>query len=118
MLVIRGGAVTDAAITEWGSSGVGLGVIAEYRDQSFARVQMVRFDKGGTIGAHLTGPWQVFAVVDGVGWVTAGEQRADVTAGDVVVWEPGEEHASGTDSGMLVCIVQTADAPSLDDRAH
>jgi hypothetical protein len=34
------------------------------------------------------------------------------------VWEPGEEHASGTDNGMLVCIVQSSDAPSLDAHIH
>jgi quercetin dioxygenase-like cupin family protein len=112
--VIKAGAATRTAITQWGSDGVGLGVISEYHDQPFARVQMVRFAAGGTIGTHPTGPWQVFAVVEGTGWVTAGDQRAEVTAGDVVVWEPGEEHASGSSDGMLVCIVQTTNAPALD----
>jgi quercetin dioxygenase-like cupin family protein len=109
--VIKGRAACATAITQWGSRDVALGVICEYGEQPFARVQMVRFDAGGTIGTHPTGPWQVFAVVEGAGWVTAGDQRADVSAGDVVVWEPGEEHASGSDDGMLVCIVQTTNAP-------
>jgi quercetin dioxygenase-like cupin family protein len=109
--VIKGRAAIATAITEWGSRGVGVGVVSEYADQPFARVQMVRFEPGGTIGAHPTGPWQVFAVVEGSGWVRAGDIRADVVAGDVVVWEPGEQHDSGSDAGMLVCIVQTTTAP-------
>ncbi len=114
MRVIKRGGAIATAITQWGSRGAQLGVIAEYGDQSFTRVQMVRFDAGGTIGTHPTGPWQVFAVVEGSGWVRAGDDRAEVTAGDVVMWEPGEQHDSGSDGGMLVCIVQTADAPQLD----
>lgn len=113
--MIKGGAEISTAITQWGSRGVNLGVIGEYDDQPFARVQMVRFDAGGTIGAHPTGPWQVFAVVEGFGWVRAGDVRAEVAAGDVVVWEPGEEHDSGTDEGMLVCIIQTTNAPPFED---
>ena len=114
--MIKGRAATTTAITQWGSRDVALGVISEYEDQPFARVQMVRFGAGGTIGTHPTGPWQLFAVVGGAGWVTAGDQRADVTAGDVVVWEPGEDHASGSDAGMLVCIVQTTNAPAIEDE--
>jgi quercetin dioxygenase-like cupin family protein len=54
----------------------------------------------------------VFAVVEGEGWVRGADgERAEVRAGDVVVWETGEDHDSGTESGMLVCIVQTSPDP-------
>ena len=46
-------------------------------------------------------------IVQGEGWVSGpdGEQRP-VAAGTVVFWEAGEEHESGTESGLTAIVVQ------------
>jgi hypothetical protein len=37
-----------------------------------------------------------------------------VVAGDCVLWEPEEEHESGSDDGMVVVVVQTPSPPLPD----
>lgn len=56
---------------------------------------------GGTIGEHPAPVRQIFLVIAGEGWVAGpGGQRVSVAAGMGVQWEPGEEHTSGSDTGM------------------
>ena len=51
-------------------------------------------------------------MIQGSGWVSGGDgEREQIRAGEAVVWEPGEEHESGSDEGMTVLVVE---AESLD----
>ncbi|MER6395354.1 cupin domain-containing protein [Kitasatospora sp. NPDC001603] len=68
-------------------------------------------EPGGTIGAHPAPVGQLFLVIAGDGWVAGADgQRVPVSAGDGVRWEPGEEHASGTATGLTALAVE---GPSL-----
>jgi quercetin dioxygenase-like cupin family protein len=50
--------------------------------------------------------------VRGSGWVSGGDgERETIEAGEAVLWEPGEEHESGSGEGMTVLVVE---AESLD----
>jgi quercetin dioxygenase-like cupin family protein len=110
--ISRADAAHTRAIREWNSVGVAMRTLAEYGHNEFARVTYGAYGAGAKLGRHPTGSWQAFAILDGAGWVEGDDEiRIDVLAGDVVIWEPGEEHASGSNTGMHVCIVQTSHDP-------
>ena len=62
--------------------------------------------------ASKAAPALLFAVVAGSGWVSGAEGgREPIRAGEAVLWEPGEEHESGSEDGMTVLVVE---AETLD----
>jgi len=117
MRVVRRGAVSQTKIEKWGSRGVSTGRIAEYAQARGTRVTVVRFAEGSVLGTHATKGWQAFALTEGAGWVEGNDgERTDVDAGDLVVWSPGEQHSSGSERGMVVCIVETTRDPMFNDE--
>jgi quercetin dioxygenase-like cupin family protein len=62
---------------------------------------------GGFVPRHpATGP-QLFAVVEGTGWVSGDDgRRVPVKPGVAAYWEPGESHESGTEAGMTAIVVE------------
>jgi quercetin dioxygenase-like cupin family protein len=77
-------------------------------------VDVLTIAAGGRVGRHPTRLWQLFAVVSGEGWVSGADGRPEpLRAGEAVVWEPGEEHESGSDGGMVVCVLQSPVDPAL-----
>ena len=76
-------------------------------------VDVLTVAPGGRVGRHPTRLWQLFAVVTGHGWVAGADgRRQPFRAGEAVLWEPGEEHESGSDVGMVVCVVQSRADPT------
>ena len=62
---------------------------------------MIEIGPGGVVGRHPAAVSQLFVVVHGEGWVSSGDgEREDLVAGQAVLWEQGEEHASGSYEGM------------------
>jgi quercetin dioxygenase-like cupin family protein len=79
---------------------------------------LIEVGSGGVVGRHSTGCHQVFAVLSGPGWVSGGDgDRETVTRGDVVIWEPGEDHESGSDEGMTAIVVEAEELDGLMDGA-
>ena len=77
-----------------------------------AHVVVIEVGPGGVVARHPTVGAQLFSVVSGSGWVSgAVGEREPIEAGEAVLWEPGEEHESGSDAGMTVLVVE---AESLD----
>jgi quercetin dioxygenase-like cupin family protein len=77
-----------------------------------AHVVVIEVGPGGVVARHPAVVAQLFAVVRGSGWVSGGDgEREAIASGEVVLWEPGEEHESGSDEGMTVLVVE---AESLD----
>jgi quercetin dioxygenase-like cupin family protein len=75
-------------------------------------VDVATYAAGSLNGRHPTRLWQLFAVVSGAGWAEGADgERVELTVGDAVLWEPGEEHASGSDAGMVAVIVQSPVSP-------
>ena len=67
---------------------------------------------GGTIGAHPATATQLFLVVSGEGWVSGADGvRVAISPGWGVRWEAGEQHASGTSTGLVALAVE---GPGLD----
>jgi quercetin dioxygenase-like cupin family protein len=74
------------------------GVVSEY---AFAR--------GARIESHSNPNTTYFIVIEGGGWVSIGDERSRVAAGEAIVWPANIEHAAWTDhSPMRVFIVEFA----------
>ena len=72
---------------------------------------------GGLVGYHPATTYQLFAVIEGDGWVRAdGAERIPSRAGQAAFWEPGEHHEAGTDVGMTAIVIET-DALGGDSTA-
>ena len=76
------------------------------------RVHVARYEIDSLLGRHPTKLWQLFMVIDGSGWVTGGDGiRHPISSGEVVLWHPGEEHESGSDTGMSALILASNTDP-------
>ena len=77
-----------------------------------AHAVVIELGPGGIVARHPAGATQLYAVIQGSGWVSGGDgEREQIRAGEAVLWEPGEEHESGSDEGMTALVVE---AESLD----
>jgi quercetin dioxygenase-like cupin family protein len=107
------------SLTAYGSSGVSLvrAALVEQPQDGFA-VDVVRLAPGGSLGRHPTRLWLLLLVVEGGGW-GAGDDgvRRPLTAGQAALWEPGEEHGSGTDGGLVAVVVQCRVRPVDEEVA-
>ncbi|MFF3696916.1 cupin domain-containing protein [Streptomyces sp. NPDC002221] len=75
-------------------------------------VTCLAIEPTGTIGSHPAPVTQLFLVIAGEGWIDGPDgRRIHVSVGDGVRWEPGEEHASGTSTGLTALALEGA---SLD----
>ena len=75
-------------------------------------VDVVEFAARSRIGRHPTRLWQLLAVVSGEGWVAGPDGHAvPLAPGEAVLREPGEQHASGSSSGMVAVMVQSPVPP-------
>jgi quercetin dioxygenase-like cupin family protein len=80
-----------------------------------AHVYLLQFEAGGAVGRHEAGYGQLFIVLTGHGWVSGHDGlRAEIGAGDVVLFDRGEQHAKGSDTGMLAVMVQVRDLAATD----
>ena len=72
-------------------------------------VGCMRLGPGGVVGYHEATTYQLFAVVEGEGWVRGeGPERTPIHAGEAAFWGPREWHAAGTETGMVAIVVEGA----------
>jgi quercetin dioxygenase-like cupin family protein len=102
----------DAGYGETRFDSRGFTVTPLVTDAAF--VAVLRLEPGGRIGRHSATGRQVFCVVEGRGRVT-GDDRVEqpIHAGQAAVWEPGEEHETGTDDGMTAVVSEGPDVALL-----
>ena len=109
--------LVEQKISDFGSRGVSASAHARVGAVQGVGVDVLRFAPGAVLGRHPTRLWQLFSVLQGAGWAAGGDGvRVPLSTGDCVMWEPDEDHASGTDDGMLVVVVQTPMPPLPDVR--
>jgi quercetin dioxygenase-like cupin family protein len=107
--------LTNSEVTAFGSAGVTATPRAHLSAVEGAGVDLLTFGPGALLGRHPTRLLQLFALVAGQGWACGSDgERVRLVAGDCVLWEPGEEHESGSDGGMVAVVVQTP-VPPLPD---
>jgi GrpB-like predicted nucleotidyltransferase (UPF0157 family) len=70
------------------------------------RVQVLHLGPDGLIGRHEAASRQLVAAVAGSGWVGGADgERRPLRTGYAAVWDQGELHEAGTESGMtLLCV--------------
>ncbi len=84
-----------------------------------AHVYCMYFEPGGEIGPHPTGYAQLFLVMHGNGWACGEDgDRVTLSAGQGAVFERGELHAKGSESGMTVIMVQVDELASVAPERH
>jgi quercetin dioxygenase-like cupin family protein len=107
-------------IDAYASHGLAGAQIAEGDGE--ARAWWLVFEAGGAVGRHEAGFGQLFFVVAGSGWVEGGDaRRVEVSAGDAVFFERGEQHAKGSAHGMTALMLQVRElsprsAPGSDPQ--
>jgi aminoglycoside 6'-N-acetyltransferase len=117
MRIIEFSPATMQPITQFQSTGAASTLLAA--GEGNARIHGLRFEPAGEIGAHPTGLAQLFLVVQGEGWVMGGDgRRVCLATGQGAFFERGEQHAKGSDTGMVALMVQvdTLDCPGPECR--
>lgn len=73
-----------------------------------SHVGIMELGEEGLVGYHEATVPQMLIIIEGEGWVRAGEEaKVMVTAGDIVFWEKGEGHETTTNSGMKAIIIES-----------
>ena len=71
------------------------------------RLTCLAVEPGGVIGTHPATDAQLFLVIAGEGWVAGPDgQQVRISAGSGVRWDPGENHACGTKTGLVALAVE------------
>ncbi len=68
-------------------------------------VAELAFRRAARIEPHSNPNLTWFVVIEGGGWVSVGEERARVAAGEAVLWPPGIDHSAWTDVSEMRAIV-------------
>jgi quercetin dioxygenase-like cupin family protein len=75
-----------------------------------AHVVVIEIGAGGTVGRHPAASRQLFAVLRGSGWVAGRDgTREPIAQGEVVLWEEGEEHESGSYDGLTALVLEAGE---------
>ena len=70
-------------------------------------VQVMHLAAGDLIGRHPARATQLFGVLAGSGWVAGTDgARRPIRSGYAALWDAGEEHGAGTDSGLTAICVE------------
>lgn len=76
------------------------------------RVHVARYERDSLLGRHPTKLWQLFIMIEGSGWVSGGDEvRFPISTGEAVLWHPGEDHESGSETGMSALILASSADP-------
>jgi hypothetical protein len=105
---VRRLALATHALDAFGSRGVAVTPHARVLEPvDGVAVDVLRYAAGSVNGRHPTRLWQLLAVVSGAGWAAgADDERVPLAEGDAVLWEPDEEHSSGSEFGMVAVVLQ------------
>ena len=95
----------ERLVQSFGSHGFRATRIAAGTGQ--VRLTCLTLEPGGVIGTHPATGAQLFLVVAGQGWAAGPDgERVPVAAGWGVRWDAGENHTSGTDTGLTALAVE------------
>jgi quercetin dioxygenase-like cupin family protein len=82
------------------------------RSEATGLIGELAFGRHARIAPHTNPNWTYFVVIEGGGWVGAGDERSRVQAGEAVVWPPDVLHAAWTDgTPMRAIVVEFAEPP-------
>jgi quercetin dioxygenase-like cupin family protein len=114
------GAADGRPITHFGSERLTITGIVRVAGGD-VQVGCMHLEPGGRVGAHQATTRQLFLVVRGEGWVRGPEpEHTAITADQAAFWETGEEHESGSETGMVALVIEgdTLDPDQFLHLAH
>ena len=77
-------------------------------------VACIRVGAGGVIGAHQARVKQLFLLVEGEGWVRSGSGvPIPIKTGQAALWDAGEDHESGSATGLVAIVIEGSDLDPL-----
>ena len=78
-----------------------------FASEAPSRFSCFHIGAGGFIPRHPAVGAQLFAVLEGEGWVSGAEgAKVAIRAGQAAYWDDGELHGCSTDRGMRVIVVE------------
>ena len=105
MKIFRFDPEVGKSMDAYNSSGFVISRIAHLFDEAVLNCAYLKAN--GVIGYHQAVIPQLFLVVQGEGWVRGeSPERTFVHAGQVVYWDKGEWHESGTETGMTAILIE------------
>jgi quercetin dioxygenase-like cupin family protein len=104
MRILELGSMDFREISQFDSTGFSVAAIGVLKP---GHVSLLRLEAGGVIGRHPAVGVQLLVVLDGRAKVS-GEYGvpAEVTPGQAVVWEPGENHETRSENGATALVVE------------
>ena len=106
MRIYSFGAAHGHPITRFGSERLSINGIVRVAAGD-VQVGCMHLEPGGRVGAHQATTRQLFLVVRGAGWVRGPEpERTAIVADQAAFWESGEEHESGSETGMVALVIE------------
>ena len=100
------GAATGRPITQFGSQRLMITGIARVIGGD-VQIACMHLEPGGCVGTHQADTRQLFVVVRGEGWVRGPEpERTAIREDQVAIWETGEEHEAGSETGMVALVIE------------
>lgn len=73
-----------------------------------ANIGFMYIEPGGVVGMHEAPVPQLFIVIQGEGWVCGEDQeKVLIKTGEGVLWQTGEAHESGSNSGLTALVIQS-----------
>ena len=110
MKLFRFDRAASGEITAHGSNGLFMRRIL--RSEHNVRVDVMHIEPNGLVGGHHANEDQIFAVVQGNGWIrVAGGEPQRIESHQAAFWTRGEWHESGSRQGMTVIVIE---GPDLD----
>jgi quercetin dioxygenase-like cupin family protein len=101
------GAADGRPISQYGSERLTITGIVRVAGGD-VQVGCMHLEPGGRVGAHQATPRQLFLVVRGTGWVRGPElEQTPIVADQAAFWEDGEEHESGSETGMVALVIES-----------
>ncbi|QDP99073.1 cupin domain-containing protein [Lysinibacillus fusiformis] len=71
-------------------------------------IGLIYIEPGGVVGLHEAPVPQLFVVIQGEGWVSGDDsKKVALKHGEGVLWQTGQAHASGSDTGLTALVIQS-----------
>ena len=82
-----------------------------------ARAVCFHLEPGGVVGRHRAVSHQLLCVVAGEGWVSGEDgERVAISAWEAAYWREGEEHETGTGTGLTAIVLEGEFSPWATPR--
>ena len=100
-------------VDRWASHGVEIGAWPATGPVTARVCALARFVPGSVLGRTRAAAGSCSSWWRDRGWVAGGDgERRPLAEGEAALWSPGEEHESGSEAGMTVCIIESAVDPT------